>query len=210
MYRFTHTDRPHLPIVALTAEATEAARRQCADAGMDAFLTKPVDSQALFATIARLVEHDRSRSGQSQADSVGSDLQTGPPRVLYPSLLTETGPTETGFDEPSIDVAALDKLRSVDDDPTFITQIINEFLNDAEELLIELEHSWACGDLYAFKDHAHSLRSSASYVGASRMVRLLLYCRDVSRETLAEEGYQRVREIQAEFARVRAALRQLA
>jgi two-component system, sensor histidine kinase RpfC len=215
MYRFTHTDRPHLPIVALTAEATEAARRQCADAGMDAFLTKPVDSQALFATIARLVEHDRSRPRPSQADSVGSDLQTGPPRVLDPSLLTEsglteTGPTETGFDEPSIDVAALDKLRSVDDDPTFITQIANEFLNDAEELLIELEHSWACGDLYAFKDHAHSLRSSASYVGASRMVRLLLYCRDVSRETLAEEGYQRVREIQAEFARVRAALRQLA
>ena len=55
MYRFTHTDRPHLPIVALTAEATEAARRQCADAGMDAFLTKPVDPKALFATIDRLV-----------------------------------------------------------------------------------------------------------------------------------------------------------
>ena len=37
MYRFTHTDRPHLPIVALTAEATEAARRQCADAGWTRF-----------------------------------------------------------------------------------------------------------------------------------------------------------------------------
>ena len=33
---------------------------------------------------------------------------------------------------------------------------------------------------------------------------------DVSRETLAEEGYHRVREIQAEFARVRTALRELA
>ena len=118
--------------------------------------------------------------------------------------------TDPGVNEPSIDVAALDKLRSVDDDPAFVAQIADEFLHDGEELLIELEHSWACGDLYAFKDHAHSLRSSASYVGASRMVRLLLYCRDVSRETLAEEGYHRIREIQAEFARVRTALRELA
>jgi two-component system sensor histidine kinase RpfC len=204
MYRFTHTDRPHLPIVALTAEATEAARRQCADAGMDAFLTKPVDPQELFATIDRLVGADRPESVQSE--SVQSDSgHPDPSRGLDPSILTETG-----FEEPSIDVVALDRLRSVDDDPLFVTQIAEEFLHDAEDLLIELEHSWACGDLHAFKDHAHSLRSSASYVGASRMVRLLLYCRDVSRETLAEEGYHRVREIQAEFARVRAALRELA
>jgi two-component system sensor histidine kinase RpfC len=210
MYRFTHTDRPHLPIVALTAEATEAARRQCADAGMDAFLTKPVDPKALFTTIDRLVSGQPVVAGRLQAeplklDSAGDDPHPEPSSLLRPADLTDPG-----VNEPSIDVAALDKLRSVDDDPAFISQIADEFLHDSEELLIELEHSWACGDLYAFKDHAHSLRSSASYVGASRMVRLLLYCRDVSRETLAEEGYHRVREIQAEFARVRTALRELA
>ena len=68
MYRFTHTDRPHLPIVALTAEATEAARRQCADAGMDAFLTKPVDPKALFATIDRLVGGQPIAAGQLQPE----------------------------------------------------------------------------------------------------------------------------------------------
>ncbi|HYI73051.1 MAG TPA: ATP-binding protein, partial [Skermanella sp.] len=205
MYRFSHTDRPHLPIVALTAEATEAARRQCADAGMDAFLTKPVDSKALFATIERLVGGEPVPPGRLQAEPVSGDLHPDPSPLLDSADLSDPG-----VNEPSIDVAALDKLRSVDDDPAFIAQIADEFLHDGEELLIELEHSWACGDLYAFKDHAHSLRSSASYVGASRMVRLLLYCRDVSRETLAEEGYHRVREIQAEFARVRTALRELA
>jgi two-component system sensor histidine kinase RpfC len=205
MYRFAHTDRPHLPIVALTAEATEAARRQCADAGMDAFLTKPVDSKALFATIDRLVSGQPVQPGQFLPDWASGDSQPEPSPLLNPADLTDPG-----VNEPSIDVAALDKLRSVDDDPAFIAQIADEFVHDGEELLIELEHSWACGDLYAFKDHAHSLRSSASYVGASRMVRLLLYCRDISRETLAEEGYHRVREIQAEFARVRTALRELA
>ena len=205
MYRFSHTDRPHLPIVALTAEATEQARRQCADAGMDAFLTKPVDSKALFATIDRLVGGEPVPPGRLQAEPSSDDRNADSSPLLDSADLSDPG-----VNEPSIDVAALDKLRSVDDDPAFIAQIADEFLHDGEELLIELEHSWACGDLYAFKDHAHSLRSSASYVGASRMVRLLLYCRDVSRETLAEEGYHRVREIQAEFARVRTALRELA
>ncbi|MGF7211012.1 two-component system sensor histidine kinase RpfC [Skermanella aerolata] len=208
MYRFTHTDHPHLPIVALTAEATEQARRQCADAGMDAFLTKPVDPKALFATIDRLVGGQPAEPGTLRPEPASDERHPESPLPEAPDL-ADSG-TNAGTNEPSIDVAALDKLRSVDDDPSFIAQIADEFLHDAEDLLIELEHAWACGDLYAFKDHAHSLRSSASYVGASRMVRLLLYCRDVSRETLAEEGYRRVREIQAEFARVRTALRELA
>ncbi|EWY37119.1 hypothetical protein N825_21260 [Skermanella stibiiresistens SB22] len=204
MYRFTHTDRPHLPIVALTAEATEAARRQCAEAGMDAFLTKPVDPQALFSTIARLVDAHSEPAGSTPAVSAAADLP--PLGPVLPSL-SDQGP---GFDEPSIDVTALDRLRSVDDDPAFLSQIADEFVRDAEELLGELEHAWACGDLHAFKDHAHSLRSSASYVGAAPMVRMLLSCRDLSRENLTDQGYRRVRDIQAEFVRVRASLRELA
>ena len=61
MYRFTHTDHPHLPIVALTAEATEQARRQCADAGMDAFLTKPVDPADLLAALDDALAHVRGQ-----------------------------------------------------------------------------------------------------------------------------------------------------
>ena len=169
------------------------------------FLNKPIDPKALFATIDRLVGSPPVQPGKLQPEPASGEPH---PELLPLHEVPDIG--DTGTNEPSIDVAALDKLRSVDDDPAFVAQIADEFLHDAEELLIELEHSWACGDLYAFKDHAHSLRSSASYVGASRMVRLLLYCRDVSRETLAEEGYRRVRDIQAEFTRVRTALRELA
>ncbi len=39
--------RPRTPIVALTADAMEAGRQACKDAGMDAFLTKPVDPAEL-------------------------------------------------------------------------------------------------------------------------------------------------------------------
>lgn len=43
----------HLPIVALTANAAEDARTECLDAGMDDFVTKPVDPEKLGAMIER-------------------------------------------------------------------------------------------------------------------------------------------------------------
>jgi CheY-like chemotaxis protein len=40
------------PIVALTANAFEEDRDACRDAGMDGFLTKPLDRERLAATLA--------------------------------------------------------------------------------------------------------------------------------------------------------------
>lgn len=43
-----------LPLIALTANSSEADRQVCLEAGMDEFLTKPVDPDDLFVTLARL------------------------------------------------------------------------------------------------------------------------------------------------------------
>ncbi|PWE18401.1 hybrid sensor histidine kinase/response regulator [Marinicauda salina] len=53
-----------LPLIALTANATEADRQACHDAGMDGFLTKPVDPDALRDQLAALCAPEkRARVG---------------------------------------------------------------------------------------------------------------------------------------------------
>jgi CheY-like chemotaxis protein/PAS domain-containing protein len=58
-----------VPVVAITANVVPGERERCLAAGMDDYLTKPVSSSLLFATIARLTG---SRAGET-----GEEEETG-------------------------------------------------------------------------------------------------------------------------------------
>jgi PAS domain S-box-containing protein len=54
----------HIPIIALTAHVRSEDQRECLDAGMDAWVTKPIDTRLLYQTIKRRITdgkptHDR-------------------------------------------------------------------------------------------------------------------------------------------------------
>jgi two-component system sensor histidine kinase/response regulator len=53
--KIEETTGGHVPIIALTAHSAEADRIECLAAGMDAFVSKPIDIDEFLSTIAKLV-----------------------------------------------------------------------------------------------------------------------------------------------------------
>jgi len=48
----------HIPIIAMTARAMAEDEKKCLDAGMDAYISKPIDAAKVYDTIERMMEKD--------------------------------------------------------------------------------------------------------------------------------------------------------
>ena len=200
MYRFMALGQPHLPILALTADATQDATDKCLAAGMDACLTKPVEPTELLETIYRLVPNVAAASEAEAAVPV-------PQPDAGPTAVTDitSHPRFRAAEPPAVDPAMLADLEALGG-KTFVTELVEEFLTDADVLMDELQTTVDEGDAREFRSKVHALRSAAANVGARGLYEMCLAWREIGRRELAEQGAQHVHRMTAELDRVRAAL----
>ena len=189
LHRFATGGRDLPPFVALTADATEETRRKCAEAGMDACVTKPVDVAHLLEVVDRLT--------RSKPDVGGGRAAPSAEVVPHPRW---------GGGTPALDPSYLERLRQLDPEDDFLVAIIEDFTADAEHLIDELAAAAAAGDAEAFRDRAHALRSSAAHIGASALFELCLGWRGISSTELGNDGAAHVARLGSEFERLRTAL----
>ena len=72
-------------------------------------------------------------------------------------------------ESPLLDPAVWESLRSLDDDPAFLDELIDLFIDDAMPRAERVRTSLAAGDLVTARAAAHSIRGTAGNIGASQV-----------------------------------------
>ena len=165
------------PMVALSADATAETRRACEEAGVDAYVAKPVEAHRLIKIIDGVVGA-RAEGGTAVPDGGAESL-------------------------PAIDWTVIERLREFCPDDSFITETLREYADDSAALIGELAEAASRGDAQTVRDKAHALRGTSGNVGAAALRRLCADLSGITPETLARQGGDLVRKLNAELARLR-------
>jgi len=172
----------HVPIVAMTAHAMKGDREKCLMAGMDDYVSKPLNVKMLQDILDKLIPRETA------AVSIATPVVTVQEELL-----------------PAIDQTVIDMLRSfaADGGPDPVIELTETFLADAKDRLVKLNAALSSGDEVAARKAAHSLKGMSGAIGANHLSSL---SNEVEHAEPGAIDQARVRRLEQEFDRVSAAL----
>jgi signal transduction histidine kinase/DNA-binding NarL/FixJ family response regulator len=136
-----HGKMQRTPIIMLTAAASTDLKQSSIDAGVDLFLSKPVDPRALLLGVNQVFSGMRDTRVPAAA----------PARGNY------------------VDQDLLRDMAQLAPDPGFIAGFTGKFTREARRLIDEIEAALARGDFGKSRELAHSLKGAAVMTGAVRL-----------------------------------------
>jgi two-component system sensor histidine kinase RpfC len=172
-YRFMDPEAAQVPIIVLSADVTSEAMKECEDAGIDAFLPKPVEARRLLDTIASLIA---KRSAAPVVTGDDSDV-----------LLEVINP------------AALRELELISSGNTFMPELINGFIQDGEALLRQMEAAVAAEQYETLKDLVHAMKGSAVTLGANQLCKTCVSINGQSHSELQASGMRVLKVVREQF-----------
>ncbi|OGR16286.1 MAG: hypothetical protein A2X81_14090 [Desulfobacterales bacterium GWB2_56_26] len=147
-----------LPIIAMTAHAMKGDEEKCLEAGMDGYVSKPINQDRLFYTLWRRLRN------RSRAAGEGGELPPLPEEDREQEVI-DGRPVD--FNLPGIDVGRV--LQSTGLDWRTFQDILAGFYQDNRDTIARLTRAMAENDRETLIHLSHSLKGSAGNIGAGEL-----------------------------------------
>jgi len=171
--RLTAGARERMPVIVLSADATPEAKRECLEAGADAFLAKPIEA-------ARLLQ-------ELQALCAGKGQEAERPAAMDGGRVASRAGVAQADASPVVNPGTLADLEELGSSPAFMDKLIGVFVADNVTLMARIEGALAARNVAEFRSHLHAMKGSAASMGAER---LTACCKDLGRLSDAEVKLQ--------------------
>jgi CheY-like chemotaxis protein len=179
-------------IIAMTANVMREDHDACLAAGMDDYISKPVQVEELVRALSRCQPRGQAASPESGA------VATAPPATL---------PSRAGREEV-LDPKAFERLRATlgKQADRMLPGLIQSFYQDAEQLLAQARQAAAQGQAEELRRAAHSLKSTSATFGAMALSAAARELEHMAREGALDKAGDLIPGAEAEFVRARAEL----
>ncbi len=176
-----------VPIIAMTAHALQGDREKCLEAGMDDYVSKPVEVSALVAALKKwLKPKTRGRQPPKDETKKAIGIPTG----------------EMGI--PVFDRTAL--MNQVMNDEELARTVTGVFLGDMPGEIRHLKNSAAAGDVRHVELQAHKIKGACGTVGGAALCALAAALEQAGRTGDLATISARLAELDLQFTALKEAL----